>query len=319
MAEEPEGKLTVTGNAGDSPQTASDLLDLPRGEGYRLESGAANEITSRALTNVILLAGTAESGKTTLLATLYLLFQKGPFATFSFAGSRTLVGFEKRVHNARLASKLSKPQTERSKFSELLHLRVRKQDRSAPGKDLLLCDLWGEDFREAKDSIDGCKRLGIIRRADAFVLLVDGAKLSNLESRQSAKSDPIELLGNILDCKMLAETAEVDVVHTKWDLIEGRADRSEIGDFADHVDAEIKRHFARRIGSLRFSRIAAHSQDGSLPLGHGLNEMFQRWADRPTGLARYRVRVPCLPVDACEYDRYLGRHLAATADQQASR
>src|SRR5258706_16328307 len=111
------------------PQGASDLLGLPRGEGYRLDSGGANEVTAQSLTNVILFAGTAESGKTTLLATLYLLFQKGPFATFSFAGSRTLVGFERRVHNARLSSKLSIPRTERSKSSELLHLPVRKTDR----------------------------------------------------------------------------------------------------------------------------------------------------------------------------------------------
>jgi hypothetical protein len=137
----------------------SELVDLPRGEGYRLDSGGANEITTRAPTNVILFAGTAESGKTTLLATLYLLFQKGPFASFSFAGSRTLVGFEQRVHNARLASNLSKPRTERSKVSELLHLRVRKEDRSIPAQELLLCDLWGEDtetrripLRAASDS-----------------------------------------------------------------------------------------------------------------------------------------------------------------------
>lgn len=314
-----EQPTAATVNAADAPRTASDLLDLSSGEGYRLDSGTANEITNRALTNVILFAGTAESGKTTLLATLYLLFQKGPFATFSFAGSRTLVGFEKRVHNARLASKLSKPLTERSKFSELLHLRVRKTDRSAPAKNLLLCDLWGEDFREARDSIDGCKRLGIIRRADAFVLLVDGDKLSRLQSRQLAKSDPIALLRNILDCEMLAETADVDVVHTKWDLVEQHADRLETVAFAEHVDEEIRRHFSKRVGELRFSRVAAHSHDGTLPLGHGLTEMFQRWTERPAGLARHRVRVSSLPSNPPEYDRYLERHFAAAEEERASR
>ena len=207
----------------------------PVGKAFHWKQAAITSITARAPTSVILFAGTAESGKTTLLATLYLLFQRGPFATFAFAGSQTLVGFEKRVHNARLASRLSAPRTERSKFSELLHLRVRTADRPTPARDLLLCDLWGEDFREARDSIEGCRRLTIIRRADSFVLLVDGAKLAQLESRQRAKNDPIDLLRNILDCEMLAETADVDVVHTKWDLVEASEHKSHIVAFADHV------------------------------------------------------------------------------------
>jgi hypothetical protein len=290
--------------------STSDLLDLPGGEGYRVDSGLANQVTTESATNVILFAGTAESGKTTLLATLYLMFQDGPFATFQFAGSRTLVGFERRVHNARLASQLSKPHTERSKFSEYLHLRVRKIDSSGPAKDILLCDLWGEDFREAKDTLDGCKRLDVIRRADAFVLLVDGGKIRTLKTRQMAKNDPIALLRNVLDCEMLAETASVDVVHTKWDLVATAEDPTESEAFADHIDAEIQRQFAGRVGSFCFSRIAAHSQDASVPLGHGLAALFQKWVDRPMGLARHRILSPQLAGGACEYDRYLARRFA---------
>lgn len=292
--------------------SAESLVDLPSGKGYPVDG--ADEVTRRVLTNVILFAGTAESGKTTLLASLYLMFHnKKEFAGYLFAGSSTLVGFETRVHSARIASDLDRPTTERSKFSELLHLRVRKQDRSAPARDLLLCDLWGEDFREARDSTDGCRRLAVIRRADAFALLVDGAKLARLDARQQAKSDPIALLRNILDCDMLAETAHVDVLYTKWDVVQRSSDREEIEAFAKHVQDEIARHFEKRVGRLKFWRVAAHPKEGDLPLGYGLEDLFREWVERPVGAARRRPRLAAEPADACEYDRYLGRRLRSTA------
>jgi hypothetical protein len=259
---------------------------------------------------VILFAGAAECGKTTLLAGLYLLFHKKPFAGYAFAGSRTLVGFEKRVHTSRITSELDKPTTERSKVSELLHLRVRKSDGSAPAKDLLLCDLWDQDFREARDSTDGCRRLNVIRRADAFVLLIDGQKLARLDARQQAKSHPVALMRNMLDCEMLAETADIDVTFTKWDAIHNSLHRTDIEAFAKDVEEELKRHFADRVGALRFSRVAAHPKEGNLPLGYGLDELLPRWVERPTGLARHHLRLAGVWADACEYDRYSLRHSA---------
>jgi hypothetical protein len=293
-----------------SNEGLDELIDLPSGEGYRID--AANEVTSCNFTNVVLFAGTAECGKTTLLASLYLLIQKAPFAGYSFAVKRTLVGFEKRVHNARVASSLRRPKTERSNVSELLHLRIRKSDRSDASRDLLLCDLWGEDFREARDSIEGCKRLPIIRRADAFVLLVDGAREGKLDFRQQAKSDPISLLRNVLDCEMLAETIEVDIVHTKCDELEKGTDPSEAKAFADHVDEEIRRLFATRVSQLHFARVSAHSLDGSRPLGDGLEPLFTRWVTRKPGQARRRLRMPELPPGASEYDRYYASYLNPT-------
>lgn len=306
MDSTPEQDPEATATTQRQPIADSDLLDLSSGEGYPLSG--ASEITSRNLTNIILFAGTAECGKTTLLASLYLMFNKQPFAGYIFAGSRTLVGFEKRVHTARIASRLSNPTTERSTVSELLHLRVRKEDRSAACKDLLLCDLIGEDFREARDSIDGCRRLHIIRRADAFVVLIDGAKVARLDARQQAKTDAIALLRNILDCEMLAETSQVEVLTTKWDLIDGASDRDECVAFNDHIREEMTRHFEKRVG-LSFGSVAAHATQGTLPLGYGLEQRFGSWVERATGAARRFRSFPAERSDSMEYDRYLRRHL----------
>jgi hypothetical protein len=313
MPNEPSGKTELSSSSSTlaAPEVPlhEQFVDLWSGDGYRAELGA-DEITCNKLTTVVLVAGTAESGKTTLLAALYLMFRKKPFAGYLFAGSRTLVGFEKRVHASRIVSGLDKPTTERTKVSELLHLRVRKQDCSDTATGLLLCDLWGEDFRDARDTVDGCKRLGIIRRADALVLLVDGEKLSQPEMRQEAKSDPILLMRNMLDCEMLAETALVDIVFTKWDLIQQSLDRAECEGFAAHIENEMRRHFDDRVGELKFWRVAAHSRTAFLPLGYGLEDLFRSWVERPPGAARHHLRLVPESEGACEYDKYLRRRMA---------
>jgi hypothetical protein len=303
----PEAPQTAGTSPGAST-VATDLVELRSGEGFR--PSETDEVTRRTFATVILFAGTADSGKTTLLSSLYLLLHKGPLAHYMFAGSLTLVGFEKRVHNCRLASGLDAPNTERSKFSELLHLRVRKENDSQGSRDLLLCDLWGEDFREAKDSVEGCKRLTILRRADAFVLLVDGAKLALNESRQQAKSDVLSLLRNVLDCQMLAETAVVDVLFTKWDIIATSTTADDSERFAKFVESDIKRQFQSRVGALRFARVAAHPKQGGFPVGYGLEALFATWAESKVGKARYAVKEDFDFESASEYDRYIFRQSA---------
>src|SRR5258708_2931827 len=70
-------------------------------EGDKLDGTDALAITWARPTRVVLVAGPANSGKTTLLSCLYERFHFGMFAGFRFAGSKTLVGFEKRCFHAR--------------------------------------------------------------------------------------------------------------------------------------------------------------------------------------------------------------------------
>src|SRR5258708_4978508 len=55
-------------------------------------------------TRLVVLAGDSKSGKTTLLASIFLRFQQGPFGDYLFAGSHTLMGFEARCWPSRAAS-----------------------------------------------------------------------------------------------------------------------------------------------------------------------------------------------------------------------
>jgi hypothetical protein len=311
MAEEPKPSTDPAITAGSSVKDDS-YFDLPSGKGLSFSS--ANSLARRYFTRVVLFAGTAQSGKTTLLSTLPLLFHREPFADYLFAGSATLIGFEERNYYVEVASGLVKPNMERTVVPEVLHLQVRSVDPASEHSNLLLCDMSGEDFREAKDSMEVCQGMEIIRRADTFVLLIDGAKLVDPASRQRAKNDPLTLLRNCLDGQMLRPETAVDVLFTKWDLVNAHDKKADIEAFSKIVEDAIKKQFADRIKNLRIARIAAHPFEGELPLGYGLKESFQSWANHR---ARQISNTEPTPRGKTGYDRFPGHKLSSYAGSEA--
>jgi hypothetical protein len=81
---------------------SQDLVDLPSGEA--LTERQAAEVARDELSKVIIIAGPFNSGKTTILTSLFEAFQEAPFGNFQFRGSRTLFGFERRCHLGRMES-----------------------------------------------------------------------------------------------------------------------------------------------------------------------------------------------------------------------
>lgn len=261
-------------------QTIEDSIDLLLGRALTAEE--TFRITSANLTHVILIAGAAASGKTTLIATIFHCFQREPFAGYLFAGSDTLPGFDERCYLARTASGRSNAETERTKPGvdrKFLHLRVRAKDKDALIKNMLIADLSGEHFKDAKDSIDECRRFSLIRRADHFVLLLDGEKLLQHDRRQSAKNDAIMLLRSCLDAGQLGPRSLVDVLFSKWDLIETSQDKTENVAYINQVEVSIKNQFESCFGRLRFFKIAAMREKGNLPIGYGIKEPFPSWVE----------------------------------------
>jgi len=299
----------------DIPETSSsqelkDPIELLSGEA--LTTQEAFRITSATHAQLIVITGAVGSGKTTLIASIFHCFQGGPFANYLFAGSDTLIGFDKRCHLARTTSGRSSADTERTKAGiarKLLHLRLRIKDLNAPLKDVLISDLSGEHYEHAKDSVDECRKLGLIQRADHFILLIDGGKLIQPEDRQSAKNEATMLLRSCLDAGQLSRYSLVDVLFSKWDLVGTSENQSESIKFIDQVKLSIEQQVRLRVGRLRFFNVAARPEKSNYPLGYGLAEVFPSWVqDTPASvLARYNAlkELHGMP----EFDRYLRRRL----------
>jgi hypothetical protein len=262
--------------------SGDDWLQLPECEA--LSPDAASEITRARRTKVIVLAGAAESGKTTLLTSIYEAFQEAPFADHLFAGSSTLHGFESRCHEGRFASGLDRPRTSHTPPGEgvrLLHLALVAVKDFRQRTDLLITDISGELFREARDSLQDCRKLTIISRADRLVCLLDGAKLASAKHRHKALTDVRSLLRSIVEAKMLPGDTPIDVMFSKWDLVEVPAVAVGTREFANECELRIRDTMRGCANPITFRSIAARPQLPGLPFAFGLAEVVRIWCLPP--------------------------------------
>jgi len=255
----------------------SDLIDLPSGSELDEVGAAALEASTRV--RVIVAAGPVGCGKTTLITSLYELFQWNSVSEYSFAGSRTLPAFERRCYLSRTASERETADTERTPFGEVryLHLRISKNG----ALDLLFTDVSGESFERARDSITECQHLSFLRQSDHFLLLLDSKKLIRKEKRWQVAHDSMALLRSCLDSGMLDDKSFVNIILTKVDYFAAapEATKEDNERFIDKITAEFRSEFAARLGRLTFGRVAARPTSASgLKFGHGLAELLNDWA-----------------------------------------
>jgi uncharacterized protein YbjT (DUF2867 family) len=288
-------------------------LDLP--EGADLDSVGADRVARAATTRVILLAGAADTGKTTLLASLYECFQRGPVAGYAFAGCETVFGFERRAYLGRIECGRPGPDTARTSLTTVprwLHLRVRDRQAEEPLRSLLFSEIGGDFVRLARNSTDECRRLTLARRADHFAILVDGAGLIQRQQRLAVTNDAGLLLRSCLDAEVLGRFSFVDVLFTKWDLVLRSGERTEIEQFLEAFASRTRQLCQPRLGRLRFVQIAARPAPGSpLGFGHGLSELLASWTAESPAVAQRGTVAAWAPEGTSEFDRFLWRQLPA--------
>lgn len=263
---------------------ASSFTEFPWGEAFTPLT--ARLITQQRPTRLIVVAGGVKSGKSTLLGAIYEKFYSGPFANYLFAGSKTLLEFERICHDSRIASNRASAETERTKHTDdfrLLHLTVQNQNTNKK-HDILFTDITGEIFDEMRDSGDECRRHPILLRCDHFALLLDGEKLSNPLTRGKVASDGVQIIRRLLDTEILGKQSLVDILFTKLDIIIA-AERTD-GALKAYIEemkvSKFQKPFSSRVSKLNISDIAARpdAMNGSgLDLGHGVDDLLNRWVE----------------------------------------
>ena len=278
------------------------LVALPSGDA--LTSEEANQTTRSSVTRVIVPAGPVGVGKTTLLSEIYEKFLEGPFAGHQFVWSRTLLGFEQRAHDARIASRRETPTTPRTPIGDsqkFLHLRIAPSDGLPPPRDVLIADWPGEVFHEMRDNVHAAKSHPLLPRADHIAFLVNGESLGTLELRQEAHHDTDMLIQSILDAGV--DGAAKSVIYTKWDAALKGSNPDELDAFTKTFEEELRRKHGTRLGELSFVKTAARPAPGStLDRGMNLDEVLRIWL----GSARRPIVEPTLAaVQAVrEFDRF---------------
>ena len=137
--------------AAEVPATTEDAepTDVALSSGEAMQPVEAARIVGSRRTRIVVFAGAADSGKTTLISSIYERFGRGHFAELAFAGSETLMTFERLCHLSRGTSLNSHADTERTKQLEghkMLHMRLAGAESI---EDLLLTDISGEEYAAA--------------------------------------------------------------------------------------------------------------------------------------------------------------------------
>lgn len=262
-------------------------------------------------TRIIAIIGPSDAGKTSLIASLYDLFQEGPVAGIDFARSRSLQAFEHACHDARAASRRGVPHINRTPRGEVrfYHLDV---GGGAAGAALALAigDRAGEEYRGAADDPSVVTGFAEVRRADSLALLVDGERLLDAGARHNLRHEITMILQALIDGAAVKVGQRLALVLTKLDAIEAspEAERAE-ADFRGIV-TNLERLFGDVFSSVEPFRIAASPKDNTVARGTGVADLLTFWLGAasapPTLLAPRpdfaRAFARLRPIDELEVD-----------------
>ncbi len=265
-----------------------DWVELP-------SSDALTEITSQqvlfsAQCSRVLLVGAVGSGKTSILTGIYERLCRGSLEGWTFVGSSTLIGFEKRCWEGRTNSGGNRDQIGRTSLQSddyLLHLHVA--NAQARRINLLMADLSGEVFKEIKYHPGAAGALPILQAADHLTIVVDGARLADPRERQVAINDGVAALRACVAFGRLRDGVAIELVIAKWDA--AVAAELDMPWANEYVFDALRRVVEgdRPVGAFV---TASRPTSGDFELGTGVANLVTAWAELPRPLDSAPVPLP---------------------------
>ena len=241
-----------------------------------LESRRADRVFASLLSRMIGVIGVHDSGKTSVIAGLFDLFQVGPVAHAMFAGSSTLHGLEIICHDARAASERDEPHSERTKRGEVrfYHFDVL---RDGLLQSLLIADRSGEEYEEVADLAANATTMFELRRADVITVLVDGRRLASSRDRADVMGAIPLIIQGMVENGAFSRKPNLAIVLTKDDAVQASPRKDQVQrDFLAIIDG-IRDAFASHFGEIGSFVTSASPKDANVVRGAGLAEMLEFW------------------------------------------
>lgn len=261
--------------ASQSRKSAPRRYTLSSGEPLSLENVRAAQESRRS--HVIVVAGPVGSGKTTLVAAMYEAFGAGPAFGQAFAGSETLVAFERRCFDSRVASGLEVATTVRTRSGDegYFHLALSPERADPARLHLYLHDVSGEIYREMIAKPASAASIEAFRVADRIQVTLDGERLVGLGTRDRETYRSRALVRAIAEYGGLRSSAKVDIVVTKKDLL-AASPGAEV--FAKQAAAEISEALPKELTGEVLVVCARSATPNQVPSLDGLEGVIGAWA-----------------------------------------
>ena len=267
----------------DATDNDDDEYQLPLGLELTLED--IYEISSSEKSKIILFAGAAECGKTTLLTSIYQYFLNAPTGRFYFSGSNTMQALEQRAYFTRMQSRQKNPKMQRTPTGSLesyLHLRLY-DTKSKLKKNLIISDFSGEDYQRVIASAKlASEEFKMLRQFQSICLLVDGEKIISKQSRHGEVENLKRLLRTFYDAKLLNTNSKLHILLSKYDLVKQAMDKDDsINTFISTILRNITSVLPASFISKQFFEIAAMPQGNCPGIGmfHGVDKLLESLYD----------------------------------------
>lgn len=257
--------------------------------------------------SLVAVVGERKGGKTTLVTEIYDRFLRGPFAGMVFTHSLSLLGFEKKSFESRAESGSELPDTPRTSAQDGLtffHLALSTATE-ARRADLLISERAGEAYREVRDKPAAASALLEVRKSRVVSIVVDGERVAENRRRPEALASARDILRALADGGVIPATANVQIVTTKCDLLDGEDKAAARDALAEFEDRTIKTH-KDSFSTVSAFRTAARDPSGKAEPARGLDALLRSWLEPPAAPAS---RPPALPALSDEFDRLLSRTL----------
>lgn len=269
-----EPSVSDPGNEQDSTKPSN--IVLPSADSLSLAE--ASSVLRHGDARVIAIIGPRDSGKTSLIASLYDLFQEGPVSEMQYAGSRTLHAFELACHNARASSRRTEPDTFRTPHGgvRFFHLDLAGGP-AGKGISIVLGDRAGEEYQEVADDVSVAANLAEVSRAETLTLLIDGQRLVDATARHNLRSDIIMLLRGLVDGGAVQSGQRLALVLTKIDVLRELDKPQKAEDDYESFKKRIEELFAHEFSTIQSFEVAAAPKTDLVPRGTGIPELLESW------------------------------------------
>ncbi|ESZ12235.1 hypothetical protein X737_27915 [Mesorhizobium sp. L48C026A00] len=253
-----------------------DGIRLP--DALALDTARANRILTILSSRMIGIIGAYDSGKTSVIAGLYDLFQMGPVSGAIFAGSSTLHGLEIICHDARVTSDRDEAHSERTKRGEVRFYQIDVRS-SGELQSLLIADRSGEEYEEVADLAANASAMFELRRADVITVLVDGRRLVLPTDRADTMGAIPLIIQGMIENDAFVRKPNLAIVLTKDDVVQASPKRDRVRqDFLAIVDG-IRENFGDSFGDLKSFITCASPKEANVERGAGLAALLDYWLE----------------------------------------